>query len=151
MPKTKKQIEYAQKFKDPRWQKLRLKILKRDEFCCQSCGDPDSTLHVHHRYYLALKEPWDYPLEAFVTLCEDCHKYESANIKDAVNGLVMGAKSVFLSSDINNITLSLVHNQFCYPPEVASSIILWALTGKETCKSLSDRYFQHLKEKKESK
>ncbi len=30
-------------------------------------------LHVHHKYYVKGKLPWEYPNEALVTLCETCH------------------------------------------------------------------------------
>ena len=44
-------MEYAEKLKDPRWQKKRLEILERDAWVCQKCFDTKSTLHVHHRIY----------------------------------------------------------------------------------------------------
>ena len=69
---------YLAKLRDPRWQKKRLEILSRDEWCCQMCGDSTQTLHVHHHYYERGHEPWEYPNEALVTLCEDCHEDESA-------------------------------------------------------------------------
>jgi hypothetical protein len=70
--------EYALKFQDPRWQKKRLEILKRDEWACKLCGDRGATLHVHHRYYLEWgTDPWKYPDEALVTLCETCHDGET--------------------------------------------------------------------------
>jgi 5-methylcytosine-specific restriction endonuclease McrA len=31
-------------------------------------------LHIHHRYYVAGKMPWEYPDEALVTLCWLCHE-----------------------------------------------------------------------------
>lgn len=65
-------ITYAEKLKDPRWQKLRLKILERDNWTCRYCGDTETTLHVHHRHYEG-KEPWDTPEELLDTLCVDCH------------------------------------------------------------------------------
>ena len=43
--------EYAEKFKDPRWQKKRLEILERDDFSCRVCYDASNTLHVHHCFY----------------------------------------------------------------------------------------------------
>lgn len=61
--------EYAQKLKDPRWQKRRLQILERDHWECQQCFSSESTLHVHHRYYVEAGEPWEYPDSALVTLC----------------------------------------------------------------------------------
>jgi hypothetical protein len=65
---------YSDKLKDPRWQKKRLEILDRDGFSCCSCGDKESTLHIHHKRYLKGKEPWEYENDLLVTLCEDCHK-----------------------------------------------------------------------------
>lgn len=68
--------DYTDKFLNPKWQKRRLKIFERDKFTCQRCGDTKKTLHVHHEYYLPDTEPWDYPDEAFKTLCVDCHTIE---------------------------------------------------------------------------
>ena len=31
-------------------------------------------LNVHHKYYMQGLKPWEYPDDALVTLCEDCHK-----------------------------------------------------------------------------
>ena len=64
---------YYEKLKDPRWQKKRLEILDRDKFTCQMCEATDMTLHVHHKYYVTGREPWEYPDCALVTLCEQCH------------------------------------------------------------------------------
>lgn len=72
--KTKKQIAYQTKLQDPRWQKNRLLVLERDGWSCTKCEDDSTTLHVHHIKYESGKEPWDYPLSNFVTLCADCHR-----------------------------------------------------------------------------
>lgn len=45
---------YSEKLKDPRWQKKRLEVMESNEFCCEMCGDNESTLHVHHKEYLFL-------------------------------------------------------------------------------------------------
>jgi len=75
--------EYAKKLRDPRWQKARLKVLDRDDWECQECYDKTKPLNVHHCYYDGYKNPWEYPLDSLVTLCEDCHKVESdASMKD---------------------------------------------------------------------
>lgn len=65
---------YLEKLKDPRWQKLRLEIFKRDKWTCRICKSKDKTLSIHHRYYKKGAEPWEYPKKALVTLCEKCHK-----------------------------------------------------------------------------
>jgi len=64
---------YYEKLKDPRWQKKRLEILERADFCCEDCGDEESTLHVHHGYYEKGLDPWDYANNTLWCLCEGCH------------------------------------------------------------------------------
>lgn len=66
-------MTYAEKLRDPRWQRKRLEIFERDKFSCRFCADTESPLHVHHRRYDRLKDPWDYPNDNFLTLCETCH------------------------------------------------------------------------------
>lgn len=68
--------EYAEKLKDPRWQKMRLKIMERDDFACQYCGENENTLHVHHVEYRRGADPWDYREYQLLTVCEHCHKWE---------------------------------------------------------------------------
>lgn len=46
-------MTYKEKLKDPRWQKKRLEIFDRDGWKCVECGDKDSTLNVHHIFYLS--------------------------------------------------------------------------------------------------
>ena len=63
---------YAEKLKDPRWQKKRLEVLSRDDWACVHCGETRLTLHVHHLKYTK-GEPWDISSEYLETLCKDCH------------------------------------------------------------------------------
>lgn len=58
-------------YSDPRWQRLRLKCMDRDNWKCVACGDAQSTLHVHHKRYCG--SIWDSPLEDLQTLCNSCH------------------------------------------------------------------------------
>ena len=74
MPKTLTKNEFFEKYKDPRWQKKRLEILERDNFCCQDCGSKVDHLHIHHMYYEKGLNPWEYSDESLITLCENCHK-----------------------------------------------------------------------------
>lgn len=64
---------YVEKLKDPRWQKKRLEIFKRDNWRCCLCGDTENTLHVHHLRYKKNADPWDYDNDDLITLCESCH------------------------------------------------------------------------------
>lgn len=58
-------------YNDPRWQKLRLQVMDRDEWKCVACGDSRATLHVHHKRYCG--NIWDSPPEDLQTLCSGCH------------------------------------------------------------------------------
>ena len=66
-------MTYAEKLKDPRWQRKRLEILQRDNWTCKNCGATDTTLHVHHLSYTAHAEPWEAADENLVTVCAECH------------------------------------------------------------------------------
>lgn len=74
MTKARGNKEYAAKLRDPRWQRKRLEILERDQFCCRWCDSSEKELHVHHNFYISGLEPWDYEQEALTTVCKDCHK-----------------------------------------------------------------------------
>ena len=69
-------LTYSEKLRDPRWQKMRLKIMERDKFACRKCFSERETLNVHHKEYRYGCEPWEYPAELLITLCEPCHKGE---------------------------------------------------------------------------
>lgn len=65
---------YYEKLKDPRWQKLRLKVMENADFHCQVCGDGSSPLNVHHKEYFKGHEPWEYDDKHLVCMCESCHE-----------------------------------------------------------------------------
>jgi hypothetical protein len=72
-------MTYGEKLLDPRWQKKRLEILKRDNWKCCLCEDEKSTLHIHHKKYTG--EPWDAVPENLQTLCIHCHEVVESVIK----------------------------------------------------------------------
>lgn len=65
-------MTYADKLRDPRWQKKRLEIMERDGWKCLACGSSVKTLCVHHLVYR--QEPWNSPNEELETLCDECHE-----------------------------------------------------------------------------
>jgi len=94
-------LRYSEKLRDPRWQKKRLFILERDEWACKKCGARDKTLHVHHKYYIADKEPWDVPDQCLVTLCFECHEEEGQD-KDLQEWVIRGFLDFgFFNTDFN--------------------------------------------------
>ena len=59
------------------WLERRREIIHRDNFTCQKCGvkmPNDLFLQVHHKGYVPLTKPWDYPENTLETLCVQCHQ-----------------------------------------------------------------------------
>lgn len=81
-------MTYAEKLRDPRWQRKRLQTLEAYNFKCGVCLSEEKTLHVHHLIYRKGVEPWDYePVADLMAMCEDCHNdrtLEDARIKEAL-------------------------------------------------------------------
>lgn len=92
---------YAEKLKDPRWQKKRLEVFEHDKWTCKECGATDKTLNVHHLFYHQGFDPWDYAKEELITLCDDCHTHISNIIKYGVR--------IELSSDSVDDILSIIN------------------------------------------
>jgi 5-methylcytosine-specific restriction endonuclease McrA len=74
---TQKSI-YQEGLEDPRWRRLREKILARDKKRCRFCGHQEN-LQVHHRQYHRNKatgewsQPWEYHPFLLITACGNCH------------------------------------------------------------------------------
>jgi hypothetical protein len=78
-------MTYAEKLKDPRWQKKRLEVMQRDGFKCAACGADDVTLNVHHLTYRFGKDVWNYETDELITLCGNCHEYISEFTKESIS------------------------------------------------------------------
>lgn len=105
-----KKLAYWQKLQDPRWQKKRLEVFERDGFKCRSCCSGTDTLNVHHLYYVSKRDPWDYPLGAFKTLCKDCHeKYTTGEYSDSWENLVAWNNEADLKAGGVDLASSLLH------------------------------------------
>ena len=144
--------EYYEKLKDPRWQKKRLEIFKRDNFTCQSCFADDITLTVHHLYYEKGKEPWDYPNQALITLCIDCHRQEAEQQYETEKELIQVLRSCGLfNSDLYGLALSFNDSHFCHVPEVVITMLGWILHDDVLQKELLEKYFNHIAVERKSK
>lgn len=133
-------MKYAEKFKDPRWQKMRLKILERDNFACQICHDNKSPLHVHHRIYTPKTDPWDYDTGFLVTLCEDCHENETREMPETIRSLAETLQSQYFSEEINSLVYALDSPHFACSPERVSEILAWALNTRKICEFLEKEF-----------
>lgn len=140
--------EWLEKYKDPQWQKKRLYILERDLWCCQACYSPDKTLHVHHRYYLENKEPWEYPDEALVTLCEECHIEEGEDRRCEEQKLLRCLREKFLLHEIIELTAAIYNMPILQAPELVMSAYCWALKNDCMQRKLIKLHFEFMKKQR---
>lgn len=75
-------MTYAEKLKDPRWQKRRLSVLEAAKWACEDCRAKDKELQVHHCVYIKGLEPWEYDISLLMCLCSYCHKHRQ-DLEDA--------------------------------------------------------------------
>jgi 5-methylcytosine-specific restriction endonuclease McrA len=121
---------YAQKLKDPRWQKKRLEILERDEWMCSHCASTTRTLHVHHLRYAESRDPWDSLTEDLITLCETCHEQEERDRPAADKDLAVALKESGLPIDIVRELARLVNHLGCVIAESPGARFeaIWSVT-----------------------
>lgn len=81
-PRPKTTSEFWEKYKHPKWQEMRLRVMERAGFICEDCGSSESTLNVHHSYYTKGADPWDYPESSLNCLCETCHSERHENLSE---------------------------------------------------------------------
>ena len=107
---------------------------------CQICSDTETTLVVHHRCYLHNIDPWDYPSEYLVTLCEDCHETEREAMKEFEPLLLQQIKSKFFADDIRRLALGFSNLELWTASEVVASVYCWALSSVEAQRTLMDMF-----------
>lgn len=66
--------EYAKKLQMPEWDQFRSLTINRNGPRCQHCSaKTHGSLHVHHKGYIAGREPWEYGPHEVEVLCDECH------------------------------------------------------------------------------
>lgn len=128
--------EYSDQFKDPRWQRKRLEIFERDGWSCQSCGDAESTLNVHHMRYLGNLDPWDYPNDLLITLCEECHKREGDERPGVEEALLGVLREKFLLPEIKELAAGFQKLELLNSRELVASAFADALSSPEIQREL---------------
>ena len=116
-------MKYKEKLKNPKWQKKRLRIMERDSFTCACCASRKNTLNVHHLYYLSNTDPWDYPDEALLTLCEECHQREEKMMPVELIKLNMAIKNSCVPSWIVKILVNTFIPYIDKPEEAKRFIV----------------------------
>ena len=123
-------MTYAEKLQDTRWKHKRYDILVRDKNRCVYCYGKFTELdyqdyeyknefkiEVHHKFYLPNTEPWEYPNEALITLCEICHEIEDIArekcFKYIPKHLVNDARQMILNGYSNTEVNLKYHYEIC--------------------------------------
>lgn len=138
---------YVEKLKDPRWQKMRLEVLNRDDFSCVSCGDSEETLHIHHCYYDWELEPWEYELKSLITLCATCHEQETAigyTYKNKLSAEI--ARNGVFSDGFAEIVLAIEcgHGLF-FENEPSITALCQVFLDKELAQSIIDNFYEKIR------
>lgn len=140
-------MNYSEKLKNPQWQKMRLKVFERDEWSCQLCGNNEVTLNVHHFYYEKDKEPWDYPLNCFITLCEECHTSELENRARIEQQLLeILRKRRMFSDQLVALAWALDQTSFNLNCNINMNALSFGLQNDDVLKYIMDAYKQQLHE-----
>ena len=139
-------VKYSEKFKDPRWQKKRLEIFKRDGWACRYCFDADSMLAVHHTFYKPNYDPWDYPDASLITLCKSCHEAET-ELRGEANSILIAVLQELPYTSVEDLATSIhkmFHGHYGYPNEVLLSIATWMMGDSSVFHNVSEMYFKKL-------
>ena len=132
--------KYSENLLDPRWQKKRLKIFKRDNWACQKCGDTKSTLNVHHKVYWPNAKPWEARDCWLLTLCESCHSQEKQRIIENRIALNFVIESFFLSNDVSEIIKGFRDLCIKNNGEDTAKLIRFVLSDKKAIETLKILY-----------
>lgn len=133
--------KYSEKLKDPRWQKKRLEVFNRDSFECSNCGNQYSMLAVHHLYYEKDKDPWDYPLEAFKTLCRECHEEEYTFRGEYEATLLATLKQLgFSGLDVFALADGFLGLEMKASPNMVSNSLGWLIKNEDQMKIVINKY-----------
>lgn len=59
-----------------KWQKIKKKVFKRDNYTCQICGRTKEETQIHSHHIIPYRISQDDSLENLISLCNRCHTTE---------------------------------------------------------------------------
>lgn len=65
---------YQQKLNSEEWRRFSRGVRNSKGNFCECCKMGNTELQVHHIYYDANREPWEYSTDELIVLCRGCHK-----------------------------------------------------------------------------
>jgi hypothetical protein len=133
-------MTYKEKLLNPKWQKKRLEIFQRDNYACQCCGDKENTLNVHHRRYLKVESPWDYPDNLLVTLCVSCHEEETNFMQQYIEVIIEQLRDKFFSGDVLDLAAAINGIDTKINSKKVINAIFYLLRNEKEIIKLSNKY-----------
>jgi len=139
-------MTYQEQLKNPKWQKLRLKILERDNWTCQGCGEKEKTLHVHHKLYIQGLNPWDYKTTVLITLCDSCHKLEhDEECRKQRETLMAILDEMFLQSEKLDLANVFFQINGVFDSQYLVDMLLYLFRHKNILSQLKTEFNQNMK------
>ena len=92
------------------WQRLKNRVLERDNYTCQICGETHGLMQVHHISYKHCKgKAYNSPMGDLITLCGECHGHDDGDHVHFYNGdFYLSAGNQFTHKE--PIVLDMRHN-----------------------------------------
>ena len=118
--------EFAESYNTAEWQKKRNRILERDNYTCQICGNTTGVMQVHHLTYKNCHgKAYGAPAKDLVTLCCNCHNHDDGDhihffsgkfCWDSSSGCFRDSEHKIIRNNVVKLENSLysVYHQFHY-------------------------------------
>lgn len=82
--------DFFQSYQTAEWQRVKNKVLERDNYTCKICGESHGLMQVHHISYKRCNgKAYNAQLGDMITLCENCHNHDDGDHKHFFNGKVV--------------------------------------------------------------
>lgn len=104
-------MSYAQKLKDPRWQKKRLEVMTKAGWKCEDCGRDDRELSIHHLRYITGLQPWEHSNDLLKCLCqEECH-LKRQKLEQSIQTIIARFLRDVPVEDLEDLMWSLIEDE----------------------------------------
>lgn len=140
--------DYNVDIKDERWIAKSLLLRKNANYICERCGCKGRVV-VHHSYYLDGLHLWDYPDEALMVLCMNCHAMEHNNEINPCEKVVEAMDKGVTKGDIIDCLDNLISDKGVFIPIgaviPAKKGLRQNLTDKQRNQSVLTEFLSELK------
>lgn len=139
-------MSYADKLRRPEWREKRAAILKRADGRCERCMDKPDRFHVHHKIYIAGRQPWEYKDDQLIALCPPCHEFAHTEMAAGYNHLMEIVAALPLDGPCSQDEVAYLVAGFCGRTlnpnsEYSQRLELFGKFARESCRLQSKSIF----------